>query len=68
MQQFAPAPSQKLGSANNELEARKKKYIIEMRKSLIKQDIIFQDGSLNRKYFNVKKGQYWSERENKRLI
>ena len=39
-----------------------------MRKSLIKEDIIQPDGSLNLKYFNVKKGQYWSARENELLI
>ena len=58
----------RIGSVNNELDAEKRKYIIEMRKSLIKDDIIFNDGSLNLKYFNVKKGQYWSKRENKRLV
>ena len=27
-----------------------------------------QDGSLNFKYFNVKKGHYWSKEENERLL
>jgi hypothetical protein len=30
--------------------------------------IIFEDGSLNFKYFNVKKGHYWSREENERLL
>lgn len=30
--------------------------------------IIFEDGSLNFKYFNVKKGHYWSKEENEKLI
>lgn len=29
---------------------------------------MFEDGSLNFKYFNVKKGHYWSKEENERLI
>ena len=45
------------------------KYIISMRKSLCKDNICFPDGSLNLKYFNVKKGHYWSkEKETKLLI
>ena len=31
-------------------------------------NIIFEDGSLNFKYFNVKKGHYWSKDENNKLI
>jgi hypothetical protein len=31
-------------------------------------NIIFDDGSLNFKYFNVKKGHYWSKDENEKLI
>ena len=30
--------------------------------------IIIEDGSLNFKYFNVKKGHYWSKEENKQLL
>lgn len=30
--------------------------------------ITFDDGSLNFKYFNVKKGHYWSKEENERLM
>ena len=50
----------RVGSSNNELDNKKRKYIIEMRNSLCDKNIIQQDGSLNLKYFNVKKGQYWS--------
>ena len=39
-----------------------------MRKSLCDENIIQTDGSLNLKYFNVKKGHYWSEKENESLI
>ena len=39
-------------------------YIINMRKALCKENIITGDGSLNLKYFNVKKGHYWSKNEN----
>ena len=44
------------------------KYIIAMRKDLCKENICFKDGSLNLKYFNVKKGHYWSKNENDLLI
>lgn len=43
-------------------------YIINMRKALCKDNICFEDGSLNLKYFNVKKGHYWSKKENDLLI
>ena len=39
-----------------------------MRKALCKDTIIQKDGSLNLKYFNVKKGHYWCPKENKKLI
>jgi hypothetical protein len=39
-----------------------------MRKNLCDKNIIQSDGSLNLKYFNVKKGQYWSLAENSKLI
>ena len=42
-------------------------YIINMRKALCKENIIIEDGSLNLKYFNVKKGHYWSKKENDKL-
>jgi len=39
-----------------------------MRKALCKNNICLEDGSLNLKYFNVKKGHYWSKVENDKLI
>lgn len=39
-----------------------------MRKALCKDNICFPDGSLNLKYFNVKKGHYWSRKETKLLL
>ena len=39
-----------------------------MRKALCKENICQKDGSLNLKYFNVKKGHYWSKNENDNLI
>ena len=39
-----------------------------MRKDLCDGDIIDGNGHLNTKYFNVKKGQYWSEREDAKLV
>ena len=50
------------------LDDEKMKYIINMRKALCKDNICFADGSLNLKYFNVKKGHYWSQKETKALI
>ena len=44
------------------------RYIIEMRKALCRENICQKDGSLNLKYFNVKKGHYWSKKENENLI
>lgn len=58
----------RIGSVNNELDLKKRKYIIEMRKALSNKNIILEDGSLNLKYFNVKKGHYWSQVENENLI
>ena len=47
----------------------KQQYIIKMRKDLIGDtDICDNDGELNIKYFNVKKGQYWSPKEKDKLI
>jgi hypothetical protein len=60
--------SYKIGSVHNELDEKKMSYIINMRKDLCKKDICFNDGSLNLKYFNVKKGHYWSKKENDNLI
>ena len=57
-----------MGSVNNELTEKKRHYIKEMRKKLCNDDIVWQDGTLNRKYFNVKKGQYWSQKETVKLI
>ena len=56
---------------NNVLDIPKRNYVIKMRQSLISENsknIIFEDGSLNFKYFNVKKGHYWSKEENEKLI
>jgi len=53
---------------HNQLDEQKMKYIIAMRKDLCKENICFKDGSLNLKYFNVKKGHYWSKNENDQLI
>ena len=39
-----------------------------MRRDLCNTDICFPDGSINLKYFNVKKGHYWSKKENDKLI
>ena len=42
-----------------------------MRQGLLNENsrhIIIEDGSLNFKYFNVKKGHYWSKEENKQLL
>lgn len=58
----------RIGSVHNQLDDKKMKYIINMRKALCKDNICFEDGSLNLKYFNVKKGHYWSHKENDRLI
>ncbi len=61
----------RLGSMNNELDAHKRGYIIRMRQDLGVENskhITFEDGSLNFKYFNVKKGHYWSKEENEKLL
>lgn len=61
----------RLGSASNELDWQKRAYIIKMRQSLAAENskhIVFDDGSLNFKYFNVKKGHYWSHEESERLL
>ena len=50
-------------SGNNNMTEQKKQYIVKMRKDLCGGDICDEDGNLNIKYFNVKKGQYWSPRE-----
>ena len=66
-----PKQDQRLGSENNELEVGKRNYIIAMRQDLSAENskhIIFEDGSLNFKYFNVKKGHYWSKEENEKLL
>jgi len=55
-------------SGNNEMTQEKQQYIIKMRKDLCEGDICDEDGQLNIKYFNVKKGQYWSPREKQKLI
>ena len=56
---------------NNVLDIPKRNYVIKMRQGLIgenSKNIIFEDGSLNFKYFNVKKGHYWSKDENELLM
>jgi len=60
----------RIGSVNNELDADKRHYIIKMRQVFMdtNKDIFFEDGSLNFKYFNVKKGHYWSREMNEELI
>ena len=66
-----PRHDVRIGSMNNELDLKKRNYVIKMRQSLIDENsknIIFEDGSLNFKYFNVKKGHYWSADENEKLI
>ena len=60
--------SKRIGSRHNQLDEKKMQYIIGMRKALCKDDICFSDGSLNLKYFNVKKGHYWSQKETKQLV
>ena len=53
----------------NQIDAEKQQYVLNMRKEMLsEQDIITEDGYLNVKYFNVKKGQYWSKRETEKLI
>jgi hypothetical protein len=66
-----PRHDVRIGSMNNVLDIPKRNYVIKMRQSLITENsknIIFEDGSLNFKYFNVKKGHYWSKEENEKLI
>ena len=53
---------------NNQMNKERQDYVIGMRKALCNEHIIHDDGQLNIKYFNVKKGQYWSQLENERLI
>ena len=62
--------NQRVGSAFNELDGKKRDYILRMRQSFIEvnKNIYFEDGSLNFKYFNVKKGHYWSHEINDQLI
>lgn len=67
-QHLLPKQNIKNGSISNTLDAKKMKYIIEMRKALCNENIMQKDGSLNLKYFNVKKGHYWSQNETKMLI
>lgn len=64
-----PKTAVKYGSRHNELDANKRAYIIKMRQSFLdtNNDIFFEDGSLNFKYFNVKKGHYWSKTTNEKL-
>lgn len=53
----------------NLMDSQKIKYIKGMRIDLCEQDILKQGtGELNIKYFNVKKGAYWSKRENELLL
>ena len=56
------------GALYNQLDESKIKYILEMRKALCNQEICFPDGSLNLKYFNVKKGHYWSKERTAELV
>lgn len=51
------------------MDANKLAYIKGMRIELCEQDILKRGtGELNVKYFNVKKGSYWSEREDELLL
>ena len=47
----------------------KQNYVLAMRKDLTDEDIACKDtGKLNKRYFNVKKGQYWSAKQNAHLV
>ena len=50
-----------VGSKFNKLDQSKLNYVIKMRQALCNPDIAFEDGSLNLKYFNTKKGHFWSK-------
>ena len=63
-----PENGHKYGTPFNTLDEEKMLYIINMRKALCKESICLPDGSLNLKYFNVKKGHYWSKNENNLLM
>jgi len=54
----------------NEITLDKQHYIRRMRQLVTKNPSIVNeaDGSLNLKYFNVKKGQFWGRDENEKLI
>ena len=41
---------------NNQMTKERQDYVINMRKALCNEHIIHNDGQLNIKYFNVKKG------------
>ena len=57
------------GALYNKLDETKVEYILNMRKDLCIPEICSKvDGSLNLKYFNVKKGHYWSKDCNEKLI
>jgi hypothetical protein len=54
---------------NNKMDSEKGEYVVSMRKEITEEDIVNKtSGRLNAKYFNVKKGQYWSFRENSHLV
>ena len=60
--------SHKIGNYNS-LDEQKKAYVINMRKDLTDGDIVNKkNGKLNTRYFNVKKGQYWSKKEQMHLV
>lgn len=44
------------------------KYARNMRLALSNKDMITEDGSINHKYFLVKKGTYWSSAHNEALM
>lgn len=56
------------GSIYNVLDEKRINYVLNMRKELCNRDICAADGSLNIKYFNVKKGHYWSKQHSELLI
>lgn len=44
------------------------KYARSMRSTLSNKDMITEDGSINHKYFLVKKGTYWNSSHNEALM
>ena len=57
-----------VGPKNNKLDQTKMFYIVNMRKELCRESICYPDGSLKLKYFNIKKGHYWTQKESAKLL